>query len=78
MDNLLDTPPAGEVGHGPGRLLLSLEVSLHQDVDQRLQAAGVDHGLDLIRVAGSDVGDGPGALLETKRQNYNLLKIMKV
>ena len=66
MDDLLDVAATGEVGHCPGRLLLGLEVPLDQDVDQRLQTPGIDDGLDLVRVARGDVGDGPGALLQQR------------
>ena len=64
MDDLLDVAAAGEVGDGPGGFLLCLEVALDEDIDERLQTAGINHGLDLDGVAGGDVGDGPGALLE--------------
>ena len=63
MDDLLDGAPAGEVGHGPGGLLLRLEVALDEDVDQRLEAARVNHHLDLRVVPCRDVGHRPGALL---------------
>ena len=63
VDDLLDVAAAGEIGDGPGSFLLSLEVSLDEDIDQRLQTVGINHGLDLDGVAGGDVGDGPGALL---------------
>ena len=64
VDDLLDVAAAGEIGDGPGSFLLSLEVSLDEDIDERLQTAGINHGLDLDGVAGGDVGDGPSALLE--------------
>ena len=63
VDDLLDIAATGEVGDSPGGLLLGLEVSLDEDINQRLQTARINHGLDLDRVAGGDVGDGPGALL---------------
>ena len=63
LDYLRHSAAAGQVGDGPGGLLLSLEVALDEDIDQRLQTVGINHGLDLDRVAGGDVGDGPGALL---------------
>ena len=66
MDDLLDVAATGEVGHCPCRLLLGLEVPLDQDVDQRLETPGIDDGLDLVRVARGDVGDGPGALLQQR------------
>ena len=64
VDDLLDVAAAGEIGDGPGRFLLGLEVSLDEDVDERLETAGVNHGLDLDGVAGGNVGDGPGTLLQ--------------
>ena len=64
VHDLLDCAAAGQVGHGPGGLLLGLEISLDEDVDQRLEAARVNHQLDLSVVTRRDVGDGPGALLK--------------
>ena len=63
MHDLLHGAAAGQVGDGPGRLLLSFEVSFDEDVDQRLEAPGVNHHLDLLVVTGGDVGDGPGTFL---------------
>ena len=64
MDDLLDCAAAGQVGHRPGRLLLGLEVSLDEDVNQRLEAASVNHELDLRVVTRRDVTDGPSTLLK--------------
>ena len=64
MDNLLDRSSAGQVGHSPGGLLLGLEVSLDEDVDQRLEAASINHELDLRVVTRRDVTDGPSTLLK--------------
>ena len=66
MDNLLDSSSAGQVGDSPGGLLLGLEVSLDEDVDQRLQTPGINDHLDLLVVTSSYVGDGPGALLQQR------------
>ena len=63
MDNLLDSSSAGQVGHSPGGLLLGLEVSLDEDVDERLQTPGINDHLDLLVVTSSYVGDGPGTFL---------------
>ena len=63
MDNLLNISPAGEIGDSPGGFLLGLEVSLHQDINQRLETPGVNDSLDLCWITGGDVRDGPGALL---------------
>ena len=64
LDYLRHSAAAGQVGDGPGSLLLSLEVALDQDVDQRLKNSGVHHNLDLITVAGGDVAHSPGGLLD--------------
>ena len=64
MHNQLHISSTGQISNRPGSLLLSLEISLDQDVNQRLQTPGIDDGLDLVRVARGDVGDGPGALLQ--------------
>ena len=66
MHDLLDCAAAGQVGHGPGCLLLGLEISLDEDVDQRLEAARVNHQLDLSVVTRRDVGDGPRSLLHSR------------
>ena len=63
MDNLLYGSSAGQVGHSPGGLLLGLEVSLDEDVDQRLQTPGINDHLDLLVVSSSDVGNCPGTFL---------------
>ena len=62
MDNLLDGSSTGQVGHGPGGLLLGLEVSLDEDIDQRLETSCVNDHLNLLVIARGDVGDGPGAI----------------
>ena len=64
MDDLLDCAAAGQVGHCPGCLLLGLEVALDEDVDKRLEAASVNHELDLSVVTRRDVTDGPSTLLK--------------
>ena len=63
MDDLLDSAAAGQVGHCPGGLLLGLEVSLDEDVDERLQTPGINDHLDLLMVSSSDVGNCPGTFL---------------
>ena len=84
MHDLLDCAAAGQVGHGPGCLLLGLEISLDEDVDQRLEAARVNHQLDLSVVTRRDVGDGPGALLKflkvvnLRNTNYNCTLILLI
>ena len=64
VHDLLNSSSAGEISHSPGSLLLSLEVTLDQDVDERLKNSGVHHSLDLITVAGGDVAHSPGGLLD--------------
>ena len=64
MNNLLDGSSTGQVGHSPGSLLLGLEVSLDEDVDQRLETSGINDHLDLLVIASGDVGDDPGACLD--------------
>ena len=68
MHDLLHGAAAGQVGDGPGSLLLSFEVSFDENVDQRLETAGVNHHLDLLVVTGGDVGDGPGTFLLKERK----------
>ena len=63
MHDLLNSSSAGQVSHSPGSLLLSLEVSLDEDVDERHETASINDHLDLLMVSSSDVGDGPGTLL---------------
>ncbi len=53
----------GGVANGPARLLAGLQVAVGQQVDERRNDVGVNNGLDLSRVAGRDVGDGPTRLL---------------
>lgn len=52
----------GSVANGPASLLASLEVTVLEKVNQRRDDVGIDNGLDLGRVAGSDVRDGPASL----------------
>ena len=63
MHNLLDCASASQVGHGPCCLFLGLEISLDEDVNQRLEAASINHQLDLSVVTSCDVRNGPGTLL---------------
>ena len=63
MHNLLDCASASQVGHGPGSLFLGLEVSLDEDVNQRLEATSINHQLYLIVVTSCDVRNGPSTLL---------------
>ena len=63
VHDLLNSSSAGQVSHSPGSLLLSLEVSLDEDVDERHETASINDHLDLLMVSSSDVGDGPGTLL---------------
>ena len=64
VHDLLNSSSAGQVSHSPGSLLLSLEVALDQDVDERLKNSGVHHNLDLVTIAGGDVAHSPGGLLD--------------
>ena len=57
----------GQVGDGPGGLLLSLELSLGQMSDDHGHEAGLDHRLDLLLVARSDVGQEPHCFLNTRK-----------
>ena len=61
----------GQVGDGPGRLLLSLELPLGQVGDDHGHQPRLDHGLDLLLVARSDVGQEPNCLLNIIK-SYNL------
>ena len=70
MHNLLNGAPTGQVGHSPGCLLLSLEIPLDQDVDQRLQNPSIYHCLNLGVIASCYVGDCPGSFL-----NMNMINI---
>ena len=38
-------------------------VYIFEDVDDEWQELGIDDGLDLVGVAGGDVGDSPSSLL---------------
>lgn len=51
---LLETT-GGSVADGPASLLAGLEVAVLEKVDQRRDDVGINNGLDLRRVAGSDV-----------------------
>ena len=64
MDNLLDGSSARQHGNGPDGLLLGVEISLDEDVDQGLETSGVNDLLDLLVVASGDVGDSPGTFLQ--------------
>ena len=64
MDNLLDCSTASEVCDGPGGFLLSLEVSLDEDVNERKETPSVNDHLDLLVIASSNVGDCPGTFLQ--------------
>ena len=75
MDNLLDCSTAGQVGDGPSSLLLGLEVSLDENVDERKKTARVDDHLDLLMVASSDVGDGPGTFLTHNKHIHIRYKV---
>lgn len=59
----LEQPAGRGVRDGPARFLLCLEVGVLEDVDQGWDDVCVDDGLDLMRGAGGDVGDGPARLL---------------
>ncbi|KAI6766284.1 hypothetical protein HG530_007354 [Fusarium avenaceum] len=59
---LLETT-GGSVADSPACLLTGLEVAVLEEMDQRRNDVGIDHGLDLGRVASSDVGNGPASLL---------------
>lgn len=53
----------GGIGDSPAGLLAGLEITVGQKVDKRRDDTGVDDGLNLAGVSGSDVGDGPASLL---------------
>ena len=53
----------GEVGDGPGRLLLSLELALGEVGDYHGDQPGLYDSLDLLLVACCDVGQEPDGLL---------------
>jgi hypothetical protein len=59
---LLQTTRSG-VADGPAGFLAGLEVTVLQEVDQRGNDVGINHSLDLRRVASGNVGDGPAGLL---------------
>ena len=57
MNNLLDGSFIDKVGHSPGGLLLGLDISLDEDVDQRLgwrHLSGINNNLDMMMIAGSE------------------------
>ena len=55
----------GQVGDGPGRLLLSLELSLAEVTNHHRNQPSLDHRLDLLLIACGDVGQEPNCLLFT-------------
>ena len=68
----------GQVGDGPGRLLLSLELPLGQVGDDHGHQPRLDHGLHLLLVARSDVGQEPNCLLNIIKSinlSQNLLSL---
>ena len=56
----------GQVGDGPGRLLLSLELSLGEVGDYHGHQPGLYDSLDLLLVACCDVGQEPDGFLRQK------------
>jgi len=40
-----------------------MRVYIFEDVDDEWEKLGIDDSLDLVGIAGGDVGDGPGCLL---------------
>lgn len=53
----------GSVTQGPSGFLLDVEVGVLEEEDQTRNDHGVDDGLDLDSVSGSNVGDSPAGLL---------------
>ena len=51
------------VGNSPAGLLSGLEISVLEEMDERLDDVRIDDSLDLGGVAGSNVRDGPAGLL---------------
>ena len=66
----------GQVGDGPGRLLLSLELPLGQVGNDHGHQPGLDHGLDLLLVARSDVGQEPNCLLNIIKSKNSVSKLL--
>ena len=58
---LLETT-AGGIANSPASFFTGLEVTILQKVDQRRNNVGIDHSLNLRRVASGNVGDGPASL----------------
>ena len=65
-------PADGQVGDGPGRLLLGLELTLGEVGDDHGDETGLDDCLDLLLVASRDVGEEPDCLLQVKYRLRNL------
>ena len=55
----------GQVGDGPGRLLLGLKLALAEVTNHHRHQPSLDHRLDLLLVASGDVGQEPHCLLIT-------------
>ena len=55
----------GQVGDGPGRFLLSLELALAEVTNHHGNQPSLDHRLDLLLIACGDVGQEPNCLLFT-------------
>ena len=55
----------GQVGDGPGRLLLSLELALAEVTNHHRHQPSLDHGLDLLLISRGDIGQEPHSLLIT-------------
>ena len=56
----------GQVGDGPGRLLLCLELPLGEVTDDHGHQPRLYHGLHLLLVARGDVGEEPDRFLRTQ------------
>ena len=56
----------GQVGDGPGRLLLGLKLALAEVTDHHRHQPSLDHGLDLLLITRGDVGQEPDRLLITE------------
>jgi hypothetical protein len=61
--DLLGRTAAGGVRNGPGSVLLDVEFSVTQKIDEGRDDVGINDDLNVGLVAGGNVGDGPASLL---------------
>lgn len=62
----------GNIRHGPRGFLLGLEISAIQQMNDQRHESCVNDGLNLLLVAGGDVGDEPNCLLKA----YGLSRLL--